>query len=243
MDRERRICFRNADGNAKTHILKDGDVKIEVKANVGYVVAPPSVHPGTCALYEWITEPDHSLALVPQWVLEGLERPSPTTSVGDGMYLEGERHDRLYKLALAMRGIGLGASEIDSALLATNEERCVPPLTCEEIEEEIPGIVESVVAKPAGWKPDIEIADVARLTGGNSTAAVVYAAIRHACGYKDRCKVEQETLAERIGKGRDTVNKAVKALVAAGLIDPIAHKTQRGTTACNEYLLLDLDPA
>lgn len=234
--------FKDPNVGTRTHHLKDGDVKIEVRANGAYVVAPPSVHPDTGALYEWITDPDHPLALVPEWALQAPESPSQPIRDGDGVFAQGERHDRLHKLARAMRGIGMEGVEIESALRAANESRCAPVLTSEEIEEEIAGIVPSVVAKPAGWKPDTEITEVSVLTG-SSTAAVVYAAIRHSCGYKDRCKVEQETLAEKIGKGRDTVIAAIKVLVEVGLIEVITHKTRWGTTACNEYVLLDRHPA
>ncbi len=230
--------FKDADGNAKTHMLKDGDVKIEVKANVAYVVAPPSVHPVTGALYEWFTDPYQPLALVPERAVATPQHTSQAMfdegETRDGVLVEGERKVRLHKLASAMRGTGMLDDEIRSALATANEARCLPPLE----EEHIRDIEKSALGYPVGYKPDLDLLTVERLTSKPSSLAV-YIAIRDACGYRDRCRVATERLEEKAGKARATIFAAVKDLERARVID-VTRTQIRGRDQCNEYRLLEL---
>jgi putative DNA primase/helicase len=53
---------------------------------------------------------------------------------------EGHRNDTLTNLAGTMRRRGMGAEEIEAALLVTNNKRCDPPLA----EDEVRKIVSSI---------------------------------------------------------------------------------------------------
>ncbi len=230
--------FKDPNADTKTHHLTYGDVKIEVRANGAYVVAPPSIHPDTGALYEWLTDPDHPLALVPEWALETPQSPQQAMvreeARADGTFVEGERKVRLHKLASAMRGMGMLDDEIRSFLATANETRCVPPLE----EGHIRDIEKTIIGYAVGYKPDLDLLTVERMTSKPSSLAV-YVAIRDACGYKDRCRAATERLEEKTGKARATVVAAVKDLEKARLIEVI--RTQvRGRDQCNEYRLLEL---
>jgi hypothetical protein len=58
----------------------------------------------------------------------------------------GHRNATLAKLAGAMRRVGMGQAEIAAALLQTNKDRCVPPLSPREVER--------IAASVARYEPD-----------------------------------------------------------------------------------------
>lgn len=120
---------------------------LEIKAGGRQVVAPPSVHPETAALYEWLpgrAPGEIERALVPEWVLEqrprAAERAGRRTPahqwvalVSEG-YAEGARNAGLAAL------IGhLLAKDVDAHLTAeiahlVNAERFRPPLPAPEVD-------------------------------------------------------------------------------------------------------------
>src|SRR5262249_48840062 len=51
---------------------------------------------------------------------------------GDGVLTEGQRNDELFKLGCGMKRLGMSENIIAVALLATNTERCEPPLSEKE---------------------------------------------------------------------------------------------------------------
>jgi putative DNA primase/helicase len=67
-----------------------------------------------------------------------------------GTIPEGQRNDTLMSLAGTMRRRGMGAEEIEAALLVTDNKRCDPPLP----EDEVRKIAFSVCR----YKPAVEVA-------------------------------------------------------------------------------------
>jgi hypothetical protein len=124
---------------------------VEVKAAGRQVVAPPSVHPTTGAIYEW--EPGHApgdveLAPLPAWVSAGREerreRHSRTPAsewvalVRDGL-TDGQRNNGLARL------VGhLLAKDVDARLVAELAHlvaaRCRPPLGAREVDQVVASI-------------------------------------------------------------------------------------------------------
>ena len=106
---------------------------VDLRANGGYIVAPPSHHPSGNDYYtHCYTTP----VIAPQWLMTmATKRPEITNAAPvDGESIpEGQRNAILTKMAGAMRRQGMTAEEIEAALLAANK-RCQPgPLSESEI--------------------------------------------------------------------------------------------------------------
>jgi len=124
---------------------------LEVKAAGRQVVAPPSVHPDTGALYEWEADcapGERELAELPAWVAQGREngreRPARTSTdewvalVRDGL-TEGGRNSGLARI------VGhLLARDVDARLVAELAHlvntRCRPPLEAREVDRIVASI-------------------------------------------------------------------------------------------------------
>jgi hypothetical protein len=132
---------------------------IDVRANGGSAVLPPSLH-ASGHRYAWSyliddesdTPPARS-ALPPRWLLQMLTAPAqPRASFpanrsprdlhlgesgrgnDDEVFGEGGRNAALASKAGAMRRAGFAEDEILTALLKLNADRCVPPLAEREVQ-------------------------------------------------------------------------------------------------------------
>lgn len=112
---------------------------VDVRANGGYAVFPPSLHPSGLR-YEWIpglapAELPDGPATLP-FELFGLltgDRNKKSLEVPEEI-IEGGRNDTLFRLACKLRRDGLTEGEILAAVSVANETRCVPPLDVDEVE-------------------------------------------------------------------------------------------------------------
>jgi hypothetical protein len=140
--------YRSA-GDTKSRIAcKEG---IDIRADGGYIVLPPSIHPNG-AQYAWEYElTDFGIVNANQSVIdlmnEGVE-PGKEFKVPDKIE-PGSRNDIIYKLACSMQARGNGDKAILAAAKAENLERCDPPLDEEEVEK----TVSSALKKPKGTAP------------------------------------------------------------------------------------------
>ena len=110
---------------------------LDIRADGGYVIVPPSVHPSG-AIYLWTGKgEDDQIMPAPAWLLEVLTAPaprmSPTRAVAGDIIPEGQRNATLAKLAGVMRRQGMTPQAIEAALLAENASRCSPPLSETEV--------------------------------------------------------------------------------------------------------------
>jgi hypothetical protein len=120
------VAIRNSAG-----ILGKG---LDIRADGGYVVAPPSLHPSGL-LYEWLT-PEQPLADVPPWMLAKLAgaKPAPEAPRAQGEVIAaGGRNHALASLAGTMRRCGMTPEAIEAALVKENDARCQPPLPASEV--------------------------------------------------------------------------------------------------------------
>ena len=117
---------------------------IDIRADGGYVVAPPSCHPsGGEYTWEVSSHPDDiPLAPLPQLFLTKLtDRSSSQNQLSEShqpsndSFKEGERNSALTRLAGLMRHRGMGQEGIVAALLSENKARCRPPLANEEVQQ------------------------------------------------------------------------------------------------------------
>ena len=114
---------------------------IDVKADGGYIILPPSPH-ASGRTYNWLfgQEPtDRQVAAAPDWLLARIEEQPPGPSAPeasestDNEIPEGYRNTTLASLAGHMRRVGMHVEAIKAALLETNARRCVPPLEEREV--------------------------------------------------------------------------------------------------------------
>jgi hypothetical protein len=112
---------------------------LDVRGDGGLVVGVGSRHrSGRTYVYEVTAEPDTvGRAVVPPWLLERMRMRARAQQPGDGTPLvlrEGERNDRLFKLACVQRRYGIGVDALRAFLEAVNRAHCVPPLDAVELE-------------------------------------------------------------------------------------------------------------
>lgn len=101
---------------------------LDIRANGGYVVAPPSIH--VCGVqYKWLLDPRAGLAELPRAILGKLmavPKLARTAPVGAIIPI-GQRDNTLTSLAGTMRRRGMSEGAILAALREENQ-RCEPPL-------------------------------------------------------------------------------------------------------------------
>lgn len=132
------LYFRDPGGIAPRADVLPG---VDTRAGRSYVVAPPSVNEDGNP-YTWVHDSATApLADAPDWLVEllrgrsGAERPRRLEPPGVGESIpQGQRNDRLFRLAASLRAKGLSELGIRAALLEENRERCDPPLPENEVE-------------------------------------------------------------------------------------------------------------
>lgn len=122
---------------------------VDIRADGGYIVAPPSIHPNGNK-YEWEqTIKDYGIAdggdALERLLNEGTNQ-AQALNIPD-IIPEGKRNDILFKIACSLQAKGLTDSAIYNALTAENKERCRPdPLPDKEIDL----IIKSALKYPKG---------------------------------------------------------------------------------------------
>lgn len=133
---------------------------VDVRADGGYVIAPPSIHPETGNTYEWEGEWDEDTAFMcshidpgMQSLIDLLRLPSmggssvSTGSAGSdsskGPFVlpdrikKGGRTDTLFRYASSLMAKLDDRSEVEALVRKANDERCEPPLTDSELRKEV----------------------------------------------------------------------------------------------------------
>ena len=111
---------------------------VDVKADGGYVVAPPS---RTSGVYEVVEGSFEEIAPAPAWVYER----SLEVELGAGQrYLEGMRHNAVLSYAVRVRRGGADDAELYRKVESFNKSRCAPPLPEGEVERILRWVVQNV---------------------------------------------------------------------------------------------------
>jgi putative DNA primase/helicase len=129
---------------------------IDVRAEGGYIVVPPSKIGGIEYSYVDGHGPDR-LNDLPEALAEALATiSSPAaapTAASTSQIREGQRNAHLFSDAAAMRRRNCGEDEIVAALRATNEGRCCPPLPASEVASIARSAMRYPPAEPQGAAP------------------------------------------------------------------------------------------
>ncbi|MFO0903709.1 MAG: bifunctional DNA primase/polymerase [Pirellulales bacterium] len=150
--------FRAPDGAAIR--CRTGQIasKVDVRAEGGYILVPPSRVGGKP--YQFapgleLDQPRDQLPKPPAWLLSQLvddAQSSPTsprvaTSAAESNTIpSGQRNATLARLGGNMRRVGMSRDEILAALVRANADRCSPPLPAAEVER--------IAASVARYEPD-----------------------------------------------------------------------------------------
>lgn len=131
---------------------------VDVRANGGYVLVPPSIVGGKSYCWAEGLELDQPLdrqRAPPQWLVDQLAKSTRTSepnlrladdATTTNQIPSGQRNGTLARLAGAMRRVGMSRAEIAAAIDRANLDRCSPPLAPAEVAR----IAESV----ARYQPD-----------------------------------------------------------------------------------------
>jgi hypothetical protein len=128
--------YFRADGAAIRNSASKVGAGLDVRGNGGFVVCPPSVHESG-KRYEWLRRV-HPVSL-PEWLKEKMITASdaaPASTNGNGVAVvgtsdvvpQGQRHQRMLKLAGSLRNQGFSREAILANLRAVNSLQCCPPL-------------------------------------------------------------------------------------------------------------------
>lgn len=128
--------------------------RVDVRADGGYVLLPPSVTQH--GVYRWretleLDRAPDQLPEPPSWLAELLDGiPAQSDAIparADANVIpSGQRNTALARLAGTMRRAGMTQAEILAAIVRTNQDRCVPPLPAPEVER--------IAASIAKYEPD-----------------------------------------------------------------------------------------
>jgi RecA-family ATPase len=139
------LYFRHPGGSVGNRVgIRPG---LDLRADGGYVVAPPSVHPSGDT-YKWVVGLDTPFAKLPAYI-ETIAEPAVPHETDEGIVPEGRRNDAAFRDAAGMRRRGMSAPAILAALTADNGHRYAPPLEDEELRH--------IVASVMRYSPDGEV--------------------------------------------------------------------------------------
>lgn len=131
------LLFRDSATNKSRTGLYEG---VDIRADGGYIVAPPSVHPNGNQ-YEWEQGPGDGIdiAQVDNNVAEFLLGPMPEKKrfQMDDIIPEGERVSSLVRLIGREKAGGVDDDSIRVLVCEINRKRCNPPLTEQELAREV----------------------------------------------------------------------------------------------------------
>jgi putative DNA primase/helicase len=141
--RGRHLYFRDP-GDLRNSASQLGK-KLDIRADGGYVVAPPSIHPDG-SIYQWASSLPPADA--PDWLITKLRAPkrrANPVAANDNGIPEGQRNSMLASLAGTLRHKGIEGESLERVLQETNETSCDPPLGPREVSR----IADSISRYPA----------------------------------------------------------------------------------------------
>lgn len=205
-------------------------VGIDIKADGGYVLAPPSNH-SSGGMYSVVSDTE---PLPLPSILIDLIRQSPSESSNDKPdIIEGSRNETLMTLAAEQFRQGKTLAQVKTFLLEENALHCKPPLESTEVI----GIAESLANS---FKPEANGASVktrwqsavleSGLGEGFSHVLLGLGLWMNANGRN--CYPTEEQMSEKIHTTRKTIRRHLNRAVNAGYLERYRH-TEKGRSGFN----------
>lgn len=154
-------------GHVHVPSCQSDTIFIDLRADGGYIVAPPSIHPDTGTPYMWDVEPTtDDLPTVANaidkacidWVYanrKGVTKDGKTEKPHMETVREGEgRNNYLYRMGCAMRAQGGDDTTIAIYIAQVNAQTCKPPLGNDELSK----VIHSVCKLPIGLSDEAKAA-------------------------------------------------------------------------------------
>lgn len=192
-------------------------VGIDIKAEGGYILAPPSNHISG-GVYSVIN--DTNLLVLPSLLINLITAGRSDNASSQSEIIEGSRNNTLMMLAAEQYRQGKTLEQVNVLLLEENSLRCKPPLECGEVL----GIAKSIAssfrpeATQTSFKTRWQQAVLeSRLGSGFAHVLLTLSMYMDVDGRN--CYPTEETIAERIGVTRKSVSKHLNLAVDIGFLN------------------------
>jgi len=218
---------------------------IDIKADKGYIVASPSVHPDTKKRYEWesiLRKKD--IAEPPHWLSEILSESTSASSFKltklkeykkPAVIPNGNRNHSLFIKGCSLKSSGFSNDDIVSSLISINLTECEEPLTKEELQIIVDRVLsykckhayliyrDWILSEDCPCDPLCRLILVTITTFMNSKKITAYPT--------------QELLSEMTGISRETISKKLKRAADHGWIELTKHKVSKQKYSNNVYII------
>lgn len=110
---------------------------LDVRGDGGYIIAPPSLHvSGNRYAWDLAADPETTpIASLPGWLATIAARREVVRQLEPGAMITSYRNVTLFRVAGALRRVGVAPDDIAAMLQCFNERRCDPALAWAEVEK------------------------------------------------------------------------------------------------------------
>ncbi len=224
---------------------------IEMKSSGGYVVAPPSMHASGRRYHWDGDPPESldDTPVAPDWLCQvanqrkarsarrsGGDAGDREFTSGPGLIPDGRRNMTLMSIAGSLRRLGLSEEAIFAALLVENEGRCRPPLDRDEVAEIARNVAKYAPAPDKARIPFNAVVTDPQVKSLSLRPQVVFAYCLDLAWWDGRLNsrdyngclrvpgrgpMSQQYIADDFVLDKGAISKAMKALMAAGLMEEV----------------------